>query len=232
MADRSFNDPEKRDEYRRQLENERNLPPRQGLQPGPPISPRPRRGSGAMWWWLLFLAVIIACIWLIPWGGRRNTGTNPGVRQAAGTPMPNNANGTNNAGYNTNPAHSATPQPTTVGDLTSNPKSFEGTKVLLRKATVEQRLGNAAVIVGPGNGTASGAKSVTVLLPANQASADLRHGAKVQITGTLTAAPANNDNLGLSNTEAQHVRQQGFYLRASAIAPTSTAENSGGGGGR
>jgi len=231
MAERNFNDPEKRDEYRKQLENERNLPPG-NLQPGGPRPTRPRRGAGAMWWWLLFLAVVIACIWLIPWGGRHNTGTNAGVRQAAGTPMSNNANGTNTNGYNTNPAHSATPQTTTVGDLTSNPKSFEGTKVLLRKATVERTLGNNALVVGPGNGSAKIQQMVTVLLPGNQSNADLHQGSKVQITGTVAGAPASNDNLGLTNTQAQDVRQQGFYLRASAVAPTTAAQNSGGGGGR
>ncbi|HEV2470712.1 MAG TPA: hypothetical protein VGS78_16085 [Candidatus Sulfotelmatobacter sp.] len=184
-----------------------------------------------MWWWLLFLAVVIACIWLIPWGTRNNTGTNPGVQPAAGTPTPNNASGTNHDLYQQNPSHTA-PKPTTVGDLAANPESFEGTTVVLRKATVQQRLGNAAVVVGPGNGTPTTQPSVTVLLPANQSTADLHHGAKVQITGTLSAAPAQNDNLGLSNTEAQHVRQQGYYLRASAIAPTSEAANSGGGGGQ
>jgi len=231
MADRNFNDPEKRDEYRKQLEDERNLPPG-SLQPGGPRPTRPRRGAGAMWWWLLFLAVVIACIWLIPWGGRRNTGTNAGARQAAGTPMPHNANNGNHDAYGHNPAYTTTPQPTTVGDLTANPKSFEGTNVVVRKATVEERLGNSAVVVGSGNGTPNAQRSVTVLLPANQSTAKLQHGAKVRITGTLTAAPANNDNLGLSNTDAQHVRRQGYYLRASAIAPTSEAENNGGGGGQ
>ncbi|HTZ82925.1 MAG TPA: hypothetical protein VMB66_07030 [Candidatus Acidoferrales bacterium] len=230
MAERNFNDPEKRDEYRRQLEDERNLPPR-SLQSGPPISPRPRRGAGAMWWWLLFLAVVIACIWLIPWGTRHNTGTNAAVKPAASTPLPENANSKNTNGYATNPAtEGAAPQPTTVGDLTANPKSFEGTNVVVRKATVEQRLGKSAVLIGPGTGAPDAQQSVTVLLPANQSNADLRHGSKVQITGTLTAAPASSDNLGLTDTEAQHMRQQGFYLRASAIAPTS--EVGGGGGGR
>lgn len=231
MAERNFNDPEQRDEYRRQLEDERNLPPGT-LRTSNPGAIRPRRGAGAMWWWLLFLAVVIACIWLIPWGTRSNTGTRANARQAAGTPMPNNANGTNHDAYEHNPAHTTTPQPTTVGDLTANPKSFEGTSVVVRKATVQQRLGNSAVVVGPENGTPNAQQSVTVLLPENQSNADLHHGAKVQITGTLSAAPAQNDNLGLSNTEAQHVRQQGYYLRASAIAPSSEVENSGGGGGR
>lgn len=225
MAERNFNDPEQRDKYRRQLEDERNLP--QGsLQPGGMRPTRPRRGAGAMWWWLLFLAVIIACIWLIPWGTGSNTGAIAGVRQASGTPLPSHENGTNNA------AQGATPQATTVGDLTANPKSFEGTKIVVRKATVEQRLGNSAVVVGPENGAANAQSSVTVLLPANQSNAALQHGAKVQITGTLAAAPANNDNLGLSNTDAQHVRQQGYYLRAAAIGPTSVAGNNGGGGGK
>lgn len=211
MAERNFNDPEQRDEYRRQLEDERNLRPG-SLRTSGPVPTRPRRGAGPMWWWLLFLAVIIACIWLIPWGTRSNTGTNHDAYEHA-------------------PANTSTPQATTIGDLTANPKSFEGTNVVLRKATVEHRLGNTAVVVGSGNGTPNTQQSVTVLLPQNRSTADLQHGAKVQITGTLTAAPANNDNLGLSNTDAQHVRQQGYYLRASAIAPSSEAQNSGGGGG-
>jgi hypothetical protein len=230
MAERNFNDPQQRDEYRRQLEDEKNLPPG-SLRTSGPGPTRPRRGSGAMWWWLLFLAVVIACIWLIPWGTRNDTRTNPGVHRAAGTPTPNNPTGTNDV-YQHNLSHTTAPQPTTVGDLAANPQSFEGTTVVLRRATVQQRLGKAAVIVGPGNGTPTAQPSVTVLLPANQSTAELRHGAKVQITGTLSAAPAQNDNLGLSNTEAQHVRQQGYYLRASAIAPTSEAANSGGGGGQ
>lgn len=226
MAERNFNDPEQRDEYRRQLEDERNVP-RGRLRAHSQGPRRPSRGAGAMWWWLLFLAVIISCIWLIPWGTRSNTGPNPNARQAVGTPMPNNTNSTNN-----NASSKRAPLTTTVSDVTANPKSFEGTTVLLRKATVQQRMGKSAVVVGPGNGAAIAQSSVTVLLPTNQSTADLQQGSKVQITGTVAAAPANNDNLGLSNTEAEHVRQQGYYLRASAIAPTSRGENSGTGGGR
>lgn len=226
MAERNFNDPEQRDEYRQQLEDERSVPPGRlrAHNQGPR---RPSRGTGAMWWWLLFLAVIIACIWLIPWGTRSNTGPNPNARQAVGMPMPNNANDTNNKA-SSKPA----PPTTTVSDVTANPKSFEGTTVLLRKATVQRRLGNSVLVVGPDNSTATAQPSVIVLLPPGLSNSGLHHGSRVQITGTVAAAPANNDNLGLSNTDAEHVRQQGYYLRASAIAPTSRGENSGTGGGR
>ena len=215
MAERNFNDPKQREEYAHQLENARNL---QAGERGR----RPGRG-GAGWWWLIFIIVIIICIWIFASGsGNRRTARNGVANTGASTNSGTTMNGNRGANANTGTtAQNGQPANASIPQLISNPKEFEGRPVVVPQATVQKRMNQNAILVGPAGtqNQSQGSESVTVSLPTNTNANAIKQGSQVEITGTVKQAGQGQANLGLSSSQSQKVEQQGFYLQASAVTP-------------
>jgi hypothetical protein len=189
MANQDFNDPQERE--RQRLEAERDLRDRRAVA----------GGGWFAWWWIWFIVVIGLIVWFAGWGWIGYGGWGGGNRRAVSV-QPNNAQG------------GAIVISVNVPQLLKNPQTYEGKRVLLPDATVQQVVNQRAAWVGPSD-------NEKILVIATNSPEKLTQGEKVDVSGTA-AAPANNQgqqNLGLSAADNNQVKNEGVIVEAAAFTP-------------
>ena len=204
MANQDWRDP--REQELQRLQAERDLQNRAAVS----------SGGWFAWWWIWFIVIIGIIFWFSGWGwgGYGGWWGWGGYRNG---PYRNGA---------------AINQPATVlttvevPQLLHTPQSFEGKRVFVPDATIQQVVNNRMVWVGP-----DAQNKVLVIVTSNPSGHNLSPGQQVDVSGIASPPPANNQaqqTLGLNANQSQEVQNQGVYLQAANVAnPGQNSVNQG-----